>query len=585
VNGQSWGVQRRHRREIHLWTDEEWEAFRGAVIAMKEGGQYSEYARIHLQGLPMDRRELGNLQFLPWHRRFLHDFETDLQIAARDCNLTLPFWNPNLEASTEALWSSVVWRPDRLGGRPRCPNGTIGCENPELVGGELCPGSLRRWCLQGGLAAGWQVNFGSGATGSCSCVHRSPEPWAALTSLPVLMGVQLGQEDFQSFSASLDQFLAAVRCGIPGRESTMCPDATSTWDPLFYLVQGNVDHIFALWQRTRLLSTGEDTSNCPGCDQLMTHYSVPLSEWFGQHDMESDCVLLPRSAPVSCVSYQDTPTSTARVSSTTAQTVQGQDSEVESSSCDEAVARLESGECPPGELLTGFQRTCPVPAHQVAPGLCAAFYESMALMPEKDREEGKASCIAEANRSWELFKQRPYAEPSSQTEAQLCFTCHINCSRPRQEAPNSSAEQLLLDRKTPGPGPNRSRAATSTALPGTAGVAAESTAALATTGTSSAPSVLPGLNATTSQGQAAETNAASPLQEERGALPPTAPLRGSTTFRDLVGSSRVVPTTSMPLVSTRTTNATVAASTSAADASAQTTTGEIEGLFPAFLPP
>merc|ERR1719454_1758916 len=47
--------------------------------------------------------------FLPWHRRFLFEFETMLQSAAGDCSVTLPYWNSALAREvTDSLWTASL---------------------------------------------------------------------------------------------------------------------------------------------------------------------------------------------------------------------------------------------------------------------------------------------------------------------------------------------------------------------------------------------------------------------------------------------------------------------------------------------
>jgi len=75
------------------------------------------------------------------------------------------------------------------------------------------------------------------------------------------------------------------------------------WDPLLWLNYAFLDRIFLSWQRHHLIVNDIDTTNCYGCEMPMTHYSVPLSDWFGQHDAVHKCIMVPKSDPVACVAY------------------------------------------------------------------------------------------------------------------------------------------------------------------------------------------------------------------------------------------------------------------------------------------
>mmetsp|Transcript_67714 Transcript_67714/g.187770 ORF Transcript_67714/g.187770 Transcript_67714/m.187770 type:complete len:306 (+) Transcript_67714:1-918(+) len=297
---------------------------------MKSNGNYGKFAQEFLRRQPDDQPELALLQSLPWARRFLLDFETALQSAAGDCDLTLPFWSASLEASTDAIWNSIVWAPERLGGRPTCHGGGVAipavgrrltggasCARPAVVGGTRCEGDPDSWCLGNGLAAGWSMEAddveddesGDNETdnlGGCSCIHRSPNLNASLISHPVLFRVLSVTTDLTSLSKQLGAFSAALHCEVVGPKSTLCSPRESAWDPLFYLLHTNIDQLFLNWQRYRSAKYGEDTTSCTGCTQLLTHYGQPISDMLG--DLGSNdlkCVLLPKSAPTICLSYQE----------------------------------------------------------------------------------------------------------------------------------------------------------------------------------------------------------------------------------------------------------------------------------------
>jgi len=153
-----------------------------------------------------------------------------------------------------------------------------------------------------GLASGWKID----ADGDrCRCVQRSPTLNSSLAGYPVLLGTLLQHKAYANFADALDAFSVDVRCGMMGTSSTMCTEKVAAWDPLFYLHQANIDMLFFLWQRQRR-EEGVNPSAFLGTHQLMTFYGEALEEMFGTYDPAQGCMMLPKSKPRICVSYDDT---------------------------------------------------------------------------------------------------------------------------------------------------------------------------------------------------------------------------------------------------------------------------------------
>lgn len=297
-------LQKRRRREVHLWSEQDWDRFKAAMERLKEGGKYAEFAKSFPQSQPGDSRDLARIQALPWLRQYLLAFETELQKVAQDCELTLPFWNPSLEASPESRAASKVWASNRLGGRPKCPVGKATCDTPTVTYGTKCTSTPGGWCLGDGLANGWKVEGED--PGHCQCVSRSPTLNSSLASYPVLLGTLFRHKDYANFSDAMDAFSIDVRCGMLGTSSTMCTEKVAAWDPLFLLHQANIDMLFLMWQRHRVEDEGVDPSVFYGTHQLMSLYGEALEEMFGTYDPAQGCVMLPKSEPHICLSYDDT---------------------------------------------------------------------------------------------------------------------------------------------------------------------------------------------------------------------------------------------------------------------------------------
>ncbi|WP_434447280.1 tyrosinase MelC2 [Lentzea sp. E54] len=105
-------------------TAEEKTRFVEAVIELKRSGRYDEFVRTHNEFV-MNDNDFGDRvahrapSFLPWHRRFLLDFEQALQ--SIDAGVTLPYWDWTADSSPR----SSLWAPDFLGGNGRPSDGKV----------------------------------------------------------------------------------------------------------------------------------------------------------------------------------------------------------------------------------------------------------------------------------------------------------------------------------------------------------------------------------------------------------------------------------------------------------------------------
>jgi len=286
-------------------TDAEWWKLTSAMSKMQNEGKLEKYVRLFSEGMPPQDPTFMNFQNLPWYRHFIFDFETELQVVAKDCDLTLPYWSACSEASTPGLYSSAVWKKNKLGGAPSCQDAL--CATPGVASATQCEVDAERWCLGDGIAAHWKVTSGAEASGGCSCVHRSPGTPAARAGSCATVGPVLRMmEDFKSLAEAVDGLRATLHCGqAVGAKSTMCAEATAPWDPLFWLDYAFLDRIFFSWQRHHHIANDIDSTDCYGCEMHMMHYHEPLSEWFGKHDAENGCIMVPKSDPQACISYEN----------------------------------------------------------------------------------------------------------------------------------------------------------------------------------------------------------------------------------------------------------------------------------------
>lgn len=97
------------RKDANTLTNAERTEFVNAVLQLKAQGIYDQFVLRHANAT------MGSIHscpaFLPWHRRYIWDFERELQRVSQNPNLGLPYWNWPSGASNASMWDA-----DLLGG-------------------------------------------------------------------------------------------------------------------------------------------------------------------------------------------------------------------------------------------------------------------------------------------------------------------------------------------------------------------------------------------------------------------------------------------------------------------------------------
>lgn len=104
------------RKDANTLTAAERAEFVDAVKQLKAAGIYDQFVVRHANAIM--RAIHGCPAFLPWHRRFIWDYERELQRVSGNANLGLPYWNWPAGGENGAIWDN-----DLLGG-----NGNAGTE-------------------------------------------------------------------------------------------------------------------------------------------------------------------------------------------------------------------------------------------------------------------------------------------------------------------------------------------------------------------------------------------------------------------------------------------------------------------------
>ncbi|MEV0413524.1 tyrosinase family protein [Streptomyces sp. NPDC050448] len=105
-------------------TPDEKRAFTGALLELKRNGTYDRFVSAHNIFLMSDS-DFGDRvghrapSFLPWHRRYLLDFEAELQKV--DPRVSLPYWDWTVDRTA----ASSLWAADFLGGTGRDRDGQV----------------------------------------------------------------------------------------------------------------------------------------------------------------------------------------------------------------------------------------------------------------------------------------------------------------------------------------------------------------------------------------------------------------------------------------------------------------------------
>ena len=119
-----WSAQMNLRKNIRSLTEIEIETFTDALVELKRKGIYDKFVHWHHHVMnpsiwpwePNDPNYRNGAHrgpsFLPWHREFLVQLETELQKI--DSSITLPYWNWTEESANPE--SSILWKDNFLGG-------------------------------------------------------------------------------------------------------------------------------------------------------------------------------------------------------------------------------------------------------------------------------------------------------------------------------------------------------------------------------------------------------------------------------------------------------------------------------------
>ncbi|KAI9598688.1 hypothetical protein BDF19DRAFT_410759 [Syncephalis fuscata] len=210
------------RREIRKLSRGDQDRFFNAVLELKRRRDgdlsiYDRFVQVHLDNTDIAH---GVPSFLPWHRKFIRDFELALQRV--DSSVSLPYWDWSLDSQSPE--QSPIFSDEMYGG-----NGE-GDDN----------------CVSNGRFANWSV-----FVPERRCLQRSfneKADIAALYAPEALLSIQQDENTFEGFWNSMEgPPHGVVHMGIGGDMGSM----TSPNDPLFWVHHSFMDKMWADWQIAR----------------------------------------------------------------------------------------------------------------------------------------------------------------------------------------------------------------------------------------------------------------------------------------------------------------------------------------------
>lgn len=231
------------RREWRTLSDNEKQDYISAVLCLRDATStlapssnhtaYDDFPWIHSH---VGYATHNSAPFLPWHRYFLHIYETTLR---EKCGYTggLVYWDWTLDF--EALENSPIFNP------------ATGFGGDGEVGGEITVGRSGR-CLVDGPFAGTKVDFYDvkfqphclsrgfrdleGNLGHMDGADISPDSIEAV----------LSSDGYEEFVAAMESKVHdAIPFGIAGDFETF----TAPYDPVFFLHHTQLDRLWWLWQQ------------------------------------------------------------------------------------------------------------------------------------------------------------------------------------------------------------------------------------------------------------------------------------------------------------------------------------------------
>ncbi|KAI9293454.1 Di-copper centre-containing protein [Neoconidiobolus thromboides FSU 785] len=211
------------RKEIRELTNEEYFRYINAIKKLHSRpwkdrlSQYERFSKTHVENKPYAHSRPA---FLPWHRRFIREYELALQKI--DPRIILPYWDWTLDSDEPHL--SPVLSSKYMGGNG---NSSIG------------------WCIGDGPFSNFNLNFPDP-----HCLKRSYNNGDKIKSFATTeqFVALLNEKNFSFFSRRLELYHGGPHNGIGAYPGDFAP-MHSPNDPIFFLHHCFIDMIWWQWQQ------------------------------------------------------------------------------------------------------------------------------------------------------------------------------------------------------------------------------------------------------------------------------------------------------------------------------------------------
>ncbi|OMJ25301.1 Tyrosinase [Smittium culicis] len=205
------------RKEVRELSDSEWQEVVKAVNIMDKYGWFHWFAFTHVHFF----NEIHLFpEFLPWHRRFIQEFES---VAQHYCpTFALPYFDPTLDFADPA--KSALFTSKYMGG----------------------DGGPKSQCVNDGPQANWQMTYPNN-----HCLKREftftddPSNSIFWISPEVLLSGMQTSTDYRTFQTTIELGIHAII------HTTIGGDMVEMYSPndfFFFLHHANIDRLWSEWQ-------------------------------------------------------------------------------------------------------------------------------------------------------------------------------------------------------------------------------------------------------------------------------------------------------------------------------------------------